>query len=209
MGDLGTAGQMFGQVILIGDEPAEIDDPLDTGLFRPVRHDGGRAIVRVPKVRLPDAVHQVIDDVDGTGRAEGLRHRRLVVCIQFDTRDVVIPAELGQPAGISGGGHDVMAGVEQGSDEPRTDIAGRAGDQDSHGVHRTAVPESPRVDPAARLARGVAMQLDQRLVNLGVVPVLRHLGIAEIATHLAGDTRHERPRWHHDALRHQRARGDQ
>jgi hypothetical protein len=43
----------------------------------------------------------------------------------------------------------VMAGVEQGCDETRTDIAGGAGDQYSHGTHRTAVPRPPRAETPA------------------------------------------------------------
>jgi hypothetical protein len=58
---------------------------------------------------------------------------------------VAVPAEVGQSAGISRGGDDVVALIEQGGDEPRADIAGGAGDQGSHGTHRTEVPESPKI----------------------------------------------------------------
>ena len=60
MGDLGTAGQVFGQVVLVGDEPAEIHDPPNAGFLCRGRHIGGGTIVGVTKVRLADAVHQVI-----------------------------------------------------------------------------------------------------------------------------------------------------
>ena len=52
-----------------------------------------------------------------------------------------MPAEVGKPVGVSRGGDDVVALIEQRTDEPRADITGGAGNQDSHGSHRTEVPE--------------------------------------------------------------------
>jgi hypothetical protein len=45
-----------------------------------------------------------------------------------------------------------VALIEQGGDEPRTNIAGGAGDQDSHGRHRTEVPALTESKSTYRLA---------------------------------------------------------
>ena len=153
IGDLGTAGQVFGQVVLVGDEPAKVHDPPNAGFLCRVRHIGGGTIVGVTKVRLADAVHQVKHHIDGTGLAEGVLRRPFVVCVQCDAGDVVMPAEIDQSVGSSGGGDDVVAGIEQGGDEPRTDIAGGAGHQGAHGIHRTAVPDLPRTKTPQRWQR--------------------------------------------------------
>ena len=107
VGDLGAAGQVFGQVVVVGDESSEVHDPPNTGLPRGVRHDGGGTVVGITEVRLADAVHQVIDHIDGSGLGQGVLRRRFVVRVQCDAGDVVVPAEFGQPVRISGGGDDV------------------------------------------------------------------------------------------------------
>ena len=102
--------------------------------------DGRGAVVGLTEARLPDAVHQVIHDVDRPGGVECVARRFRVVRVQRNAGDLVVPAEIGQSVGVSGGGYDVVPVLEESCDEPRTDIAGRAGDEDPRVVHRTAVP---------------------------------------------------------------------
>jgi len=146
---------VFGEFVDVGDEPAQIHNPPNAGVLGGVGDDGGGAVVGVAIIRLADAVHQVVDDVDRTGIGERLLGGGVVVRVQRDSGDFVTPAEVGQPVGVSAGGDDVVAYVEQGTDKPRADIAGGAGNQDSHGTHRTEVPDPIRSEsctspPAAR-----------------------------------------------------------
>src|SRR6201989_2716923 len=53
------------------------------------------------------------------------------------------------------------------------------------------------------------MQVDQPLVDLRVGAVVGDLGVTEFTPHGARHTGHQRPRRHHDTLRHQCSGGDQ
>ena len=56
---------------------------------------------------------------------------------------------------------------------------------------------------------GVAVQLDEPLIHLRVVPVVVDLGLGQLAADSAGHAGDQRPRRHRDTLRHERSRRDQ
>jgi hypothetical protein len=114
---LGATGEMFGEFVNLGDEPAQIHDSPDPRVFRRVGDIGSGTVVGVAEVGLADAVHQVVDDVDRTV-GERLLGRRFVARVQRDSGDLVMPTEVGQSVRVSGGGDDIVARDEQCTDEP-------------------------------------------------------------------------------------------
>ena len=71
LGDLGPAGEVLGELTVVGDESAQIDDAADARVAGGDGDVGRGAVVGVTEVRLPDAVDQVVDDVDGPRDGEG------------------------------------------------------------------------------------------------------------------------------------------
>ena len=71
--------------------------------------------------------------------------------VHRDSGDLGMPAEVGQPVGVSGGDDDVVALVEQRTYQSRADIAGCAGNQDSRGSHVKEVPEPTESKSTHRL----------------------------------------------------------
>ena len=96
---------------------------------------------------------------------------------------------------------------------PRPDRSARRGQ-----FARGAVPATSRTT-ARRASRGsirrsasvdgVAVQLDEPLIHLRVVPVVVDLGLGQLAADSAGHAGDQRPRRHRDTLRHERSRRDQ
>ena len=82
LGDLGAAGEVLGQLVVVGDEAAEVDDALHARVLGRPRDVGGGAVVGVAEAGLPDAVDQVVDDVDGSGDAEGAGDRLRVAGVE-------------------------------------------------------------------------------------------------------------------------------
>ena len=72
------------------------------------------------EVRLPDAVHQVVEDIDGPGHRERAVRRIRVGGVEHHRRDAVEPAVSAQFRGITRGDHDVVAVAEQSGDKPGT-----------------------------------------------------------------------------------------
>src|SRR5262249_37672025 len=115
---LGTTDQVFGEYVIVGDEPAQVYDPPDACILRRICDIGSGEIVSVAEVRLADAVHKVVEDIDRTGVGERLLGRGFIVRVQHYSGDLVMPAEVGQSVRISGAGNDIVACVEQRADEP-------------------------------------------------------------------------------------------
>src|SRR5690606_19723353 len=135
LGDLGAAGQVFGELLVVGDEPAEVDDAAHPGR-RGGLGDGGRGpVVGGPETGLADAVHQVVHDVDRAVVGERVPGPLRVVGVQCDAVDPVSPAESLQADRVSGCGDDLVSLVQEGTDQPRADVAGGAGHQDPHVFH--------------------------------------------------------------------------
>ena len=123
---------MIGQYVVVGHEPTEVHDAADAGILRGLGDVRGGGVIAIAKPGLADRMHEVVDDVDGSGRGERRAHRRRIVGIQGDPGDLVMPAEAREPTGIARGGNDLVPFLEQLRGERLTDIAGGAGYQNSH-----------------------------------------------------------------------------
>ncbi len=135
IGHLGAAGQVIGQYVVVGHEPAEVHDAADARIPRGFGDVRGGGVIAIAKPGLADRMHEVVDDVDGSGRGERRVHRRRIVGIQGDPGDLVMPAEAREPTGIACGGDDLVPVLEQLRGEPRADIAGGASYQNSRRFH--------------------------------------------------------------------------
>ena len=81
------------------------------------------ALSRSRKPGLADRMHEVVDDVDGSGRGERRAHRRRIVGIQGDPGDLSCQPKPASLPGIARGGDDLVPVLEQLRGEPRADIA--------------------------------------------------------------------------------------
>ena len=126
-GRTGAAINIPEQLLLPGVDTMPLDHPV---MYYQVEEM--YRLLAIAKPGLADRMHQVVDDVDGSGRGERRAHRRRIVGIQGDPGDLVMPAEAREPTGIARGGDDLVPVLEQLRGEPRADIAGGAGYQNSH-----------------------------------------------------------------------------
>ena len=92
----------------------------------------GGPVVGITETGLPDAVHEVVDDVDGAGIRERGLGGHPVAGVERHRGDVVVPAESLESDGLAGGGNDLVALGAQRRDESRSHVAGGSRDEDPH-----------------------------------------------------------------------------
>ena len=130
--DLATRAQVRGEVVVVGAEPAQVDDLPDPGAGGRLPERAGRLGVLALEVRVVERVHQVDRHVDARQR---LGQRVRVVHVAADR--LAGPVVRLRPAGHRAHG---VAALHQIGDQAAADEAGRAGDQHGQGLAHVAHP---------------------------------------------------------------------
>jgi len=128
--DLLPAAQVRAQLLVLRDEPAQVDDPLHTGVHGRLGEGPGRPSVELFEVvALPDRVDEVVGDVDvaqrlpDDGEVEHVRVRQL---------HAVRPRLVTQLDQLAGPRADGEPGIEKLRDQTSPDVPRRSGDQCTH-----------------------------------------------------------------------------
>ena len=132
--DLLAGGHVRGELLALGMDAAEVDDPPHVGVLR-----GGGEGARTLPVALGEAatpahgVDQVVGDVDPVQR--GLQARR-ILDVGLHHLDLCAPGAVLEPVGVARHRAHPQSGGQQRGDQAPADVSAGAGDQDERGIGR-------------------------------------------------------------------------
>jgi hypothetical protein len=136
--DLVTAREMLRESFLAASETTEIDDPFETRDGRRLREIPRRIDITLAKGALSGR-HRVDEIIRGATAFERGAERRGVEHVSLDDLDAIGPVASPEPVGIARETPDAIALDEELRNEPATDVAGRARDQERKvGIQRVS-----------------------------------------------------------------------
>ena len=110
-----TRRQVIRQLLPIGDDAADINDPRQSGLRGGVGDDRCRARIEVDEIRAQHRVHQIVENLLTVERSP---HLFAVTDVTLDHVDLPAPWHIVELGGCAGHHPHVVTGGQQFGDQP-------------------------------------------------------------------------------------------